>query len=56
MATIRVAYIPDIEEDREIFECPGCGELCYCLDPGDGLPTHIGNGEGYDIREVQTNE
>lgn len=40
MAKIEVIYLENIEEYREVFICK-CGKKAYCLDPGDGIPTHL---------------
>lgn len=53
-AKIKVAWIPHIEEYREVFECEH--GLYYCLDPGDGLPTHIDSEDGIDVKEMTEEE
>jgi len=47
---IRIAWIPDIEEFRDVHTC--AHGLCYCLDPGDGLTTHIVEGDGITVIET----
>ena len=47
---IRVAWIPDIQEWRDVFECEH-GRY-YCFDPGDGLITHIEEGDGILVLET----
>jgi len=47
---ILVAWIPNIREWRDVFECDH-GRY-YCLDPGDGLGTHIGDGDGIEVIET----
>jgi len=51
---IKVAWIPHIEEYREVFKCEH--GLYYCLDPGDGLPSHIHDGDGIEVKEMTEDE
>lgn len=51
---LKVAWIPRIEEWREVFEEDG--KRFYCLDPGDGLPTYIVKGDGIEVKEVTQEE
>lgn len=37
---VEVVFLDGIQEYREVFVCL-CGKKAYCLDPGDGLPTHL---------------
>jgi len=52
--TSMVAWIPFIGEYREVFECEH--GLYYCLDPGDGLGTHINEGDGIEVKEMTADE
>jgi len=45
-----IAWIPYLREWRDVFECDH-GRY-YCLDPGDGLPTHINDGDGIEVIET----
>lgn len=47
---MKIARIPYIQEWREVFECDH--DLCYCLDPGDGLGTHIEDGDGITVLDT----
>lgn len=38
---VEVFFLEDIREYREVFTCECCAKKAYCLDPGDGLPTHL---------------
>lgn len=51
---IKIAWIPFIEEHREVFECEH-GPYYY-LDPGDGLGTHIKDGDGIEVKEMTEEE
>lgn len=51
---VKIAWIPGIEEYREVFGCDH--GLYYCLDPGDGLPTHIQDGDGIEVKEMTEEE
>jgi hypothetical protein len=51
---MKVAWIPDIEEYREVFECEH--GFFYILDPGDGLGTHIEEDSGIKIIEMTEEE
>ena len=42
---VEVFWVDDIGEWREVFTCADCGRKAYCLDPGDGLPTHLDPGD-----------
>jgi hypothetical protein len=47
---VEVYWLDDIREYREVFTCECCGKKAYCLDPGDGLPTHL---PGNAVTELQ---
>jgi hypothetical protein len=47
---ILIAWIPGINEWRDVYECDH-GRY-YCLDPGDGLGTHIKDGDGIEVIET----
>jgi hypothetical protein len=51
---IKIAWIPGIDEYRDVFECEH--GLYYCLDPGDGLGTHIVPGDGIVVQEMTEEE
>jgi hypothetical protein len=52
---VLIAWLPHIEEYREVFECDP-GHFYYCLDPGDGLPTEIVKGGGIEVKEMTQEE
>jgi hypothetical protein len=51
---ILIAWIPGINEWRDVYECDH-GRY-YCLDPGDGLGTHIKDGDGIEVLETTESE
>ena len=48
---VEVIWLEDIREYREVFACEECGRKAYCLDPGDGLPTHLGPDDVTEFQE-----
>jgi hypothetical protein len=46
---VEAFWVEDIGEWRDVFTCECCGKKAYCLDPGDGLPTHL---DANDVTEL----
>lgn len=51
---MKVAWIPFIEEYREVFECEH--GLYYCLAPEDGLGTHIKESDDIEVKDLTQEE